>query len=365
MATSVLIVRPRLEPGGATEHITLLSRGLREAGVKVLLATAGGKCSDALREAGVEIIESRLAVSSPANLFIASAQLARVVRSRRVSLIHSHHRFGNLVGRLASRRAGVPLVVTVHEFRYNQRWLGKALAGDRTIAPSAALARHLHSHYGFDPGTIAVIPNALSIDEDNPCILGRLPPNRDSKEALAVGYIGRLSAEKGVRYFVESIPLAAKECPETRYLVFGGGPEEDELRVFARRLNIGDSTLSFRGWCDPREAMAGLDVVVIPSLEEGFGYVALEAMRASLPVVASSVGGLPEIIADRESGLLVPPRDPAAIAAALCALTRDPEMRLRLGRRGHAILVERFSLERMLRATIQVYESVLGHALVP
>jgi len=360
----VMMVRPHLEPGGATEHIALLSQGLREAGVKVLLATAGGKSEEALLEAGVEIIHARLAPSSPSNLLTASAQLARVVRSRHVSLIHSHHRFGNLVGRLASRLAGVPLVVTVHEFRHNKRWLGRLLAGDRTIAPSAALARHLRSHYGFDPETIAVIPNAISVKAAKPRVAGVKARQGELKDALVVGYLGRLSAEKGVRYFVESIPLASRECPGTTYVVFGDGPEEHELRTLANRLRIDDTTLSFRGWSDPLEAMDGLDIVVIPSLEEGFAYVALEAMRASLPIVATRVGGLPEIVADHESGFLAPPRDPAAIASAVCALLRDSEMRIRFGRRGRTILEERFSLEAMIRATLRVYESALGRAWV-
>ena len=180
---------------------------------------------------------------------------------------------------------------------------------------------------------------------------------------LVVGYLGRLSVEKGARYLVESIPLAEKQCPGTRYLVFGDGSEEHHLRELAKRLDISDSTLSFRGWCDARDAMRQLDIVVVPSLEEGFGMVALEAMRESLPVVASDVGGLPEVVAHGESGLLVPPRDPPAIASAVCRLLKDPELRLRFGRRGREILEERFSLEDMVRSTIQVYESVLRHGL--
>lgn len=357
------MMRPVMNRGGATNHILLLTQMLHREGVEVLLATSGGQSLAALREAGAEIIHCNLAPSSASNLVIASAQLARVVRNRHVSILHSHHRFGNLTGKLASRLTGVPLVVTIHEFRHNWRWLGKTLAGNRTIVPSAALARHLQNHYGFDPATISVIPNAVAARENDPGAARRPPGNRDSNKGLVVGYMGRLSPEKGVRTFIESIPLVTGKHPGTGFLVFGDGPEHDELQALAKRLSIGDTTLSFRGWCDPREAMDALDVLVIPSLEEGFGYVALEAMRACLPIVASSVGGLPEIIADRESGFLVPPRDPAAIAAALSALIADPDMRLQFGRKGGAILAERFSLERMIRATIKAYESVLGHAL--
>lgn len=363
MATSVMMVRPRLEPGGAAEHIALLGRGLHEAGIEVLLATASGNGADTLREAGVEILHASLAPSSPVNLLVGAAQLARLVRRRHVSVIHSHHRFGNLVGKVVSRLVGVPLVVTVHEFRYNQRWLGKLLAGDRTIAPSAALARHLESHYGFDPRTTVVIPNAIPLGSLCPETASHAGKPGGTDRQPVVGYLGRLSVEKGARYLVESIPLAEKECPGTKYQIFGDGPEEQQLRELAKRLKISDSTLSFRGWNDPREAMRESDIVVIPSTEEAFGYVALEAMRESLPVVASAVGGLPEVVADGESGLLIPPRDPAAIASAVCALLKDPELRLRFGRRGREILEERFSLEDMVRSTIQVYESVLGHGL--
>jgi glycosyltransferase involved in cell wall biosynthesis len=354
----VLMIRPRLEPGGATEHIDLLCHGLRQVGIEVLLATHGGASAHTLGQAGVEILKSRLSPSSPWNLLIASAQLARIVRRRGISIIHSHHRFGTLVGRLVAGLTGVPLLVTVHEFRHSHRRLGRALAGDVTIVPSHALARHLQSHYRFDPDTIVVIPNAIPVEAGEPA--GQRARRGQSSRALAVGYLGRLSVEKGVRYFVESIPLAARQCPGTRYLVFGQGPQESELRELAKRLNLGESILSFRGWCAPQEAMEEVDLLVIPSLVEAFGYAALEAMRASLPVVATSVGGLPEIVADHESGLLVPPGDPAAIASAVCALLNDPDMCLRFGRRGRAILEERFGLEGMIHATIRVYARVLG-----
>ncbi len=256
------------------------------------------------------------------------------------------------------------MIVTVHEFRYNKRWLGWLLAGDRTIAPSAALALHLRTQYGFDPETIAVIPNAIPLKAAMAGAAGENANHAERKNTLVVGCLGRLSAEKGVRYFIESIPLASRECPGTKYVVFGDGPEEQDLRTLAKRLRIEDATLSFRGWCDPLEAMDELDVLVIPSLEEGFPYVALEAMRASLPIVATRVGGLPEIVADHESGFLVPPQDPAGIASAVCALLRNSEMRIRFGHRGRTILEERFSLEVMIRSTLRVYESALGQALV-
>jgi glycosyltransferase involved in cell wall biosynthesis len=349
---NVLMLRPHLEVGGVTAHIQLLAAGLRERGHHVGLAAAAGDAVPTLGAAGFAVQRLPLYPSNPLTLARSALRVARMVRRERIDLLHSHHRFTTIVGWIVRRLTGVPLLATVHEFKRDGRATARIWAGRVSIAPSQALKDHLVSFYGAPASRIFVVPHALDLSGDTVA-----PPDGT---APLVGYVGRLSPEKGVRYFVESMPLIRRRFPAARFAIVGDRPDAAGLRRRTGELGL-DPQEIFWGQRQNAAALLGtFVVVVIPSLEESFSMVALEAMRAARPAVASAVGGLPEVVRDGRTGLLVPPGCSRALANAVSLLLANRVLRHQLGKRGRQVLHAEHGPDAMVERTLQAYQAALA-----
>jgi glycosyltransferase involved in cell wall biosynthesis len=172
--------------------------------------------------------------------------------------------------------------------------------------------------------------------------------------------VGRLDSVKGHIYLVEAAARVREAVPNARFLLVGSGPEESRLRRRAAELNMGDGLIFAGLRHDVARLLAAADVAVLPSLYEGFGLAAVEAMAAGMPVVGTRVGGLPEVIVDGETGLLVPPASPEGMAEAVIRLCRDADLRRRLGDAGRERHAQRFTLDRMIREFENIYGECLG-----
>jgi L-malate glycosyltransferase len=186
--------------------------------------------------------------------------------------------------------------------------------------------------------------------------------------------LSRLDRVKGIEYFLEAAAMVARRVPEARFLVVGDatkqvdGDYRKELERRADRLGVG-ARIRFTGLrSDVPDILAEVAVSVLPSLSEGLSNVLLESMAAGVPVVATTVGGNPEAVEDGVTGLLVPPRDPGALAQAICRFLDSPELASRFGQAGRERVLDRFSLERMVQETESLYLDLLsraGHRIDP
>lgn len=172
-----------------------------------------------------------------------------------------------------------------------------------------------------------------------------------------IGAISRLSNEKNIALLLRAFALVAREVPEALLHVYGDGPERRALERQAESLGIGAKTTFFGYVEDAAARCIEFAVLAVPSSRESFGLAALEAMNCGVPVVATKVGGLPELVVDGETGLLAPPEDERAMADALLSLLRDRERGWKMGEAGHDRIVARFSLEKMQRAWIDQLSS--------
>lgn len=282
----------------------------------------------------------------------AAVRLSRM--TRQVDLTHAHGLRAGWIAALASLITPRPFLVTAHNLvepggkaaRLGLRLIGRR-AG-RIIAVSQAVADGLFGA-GVPASKIIVIPNGIDLTRFEQM------PSRDSSrellgvpaEAFVVGAIARLSPEKGVDVLLG----AARLLPEMTVLAAGDGPQRTELTALtppnARLLGRIEDT---------RVLLAAADVAAVPSRQEGQGIVALEAMAAGVPIVASRVGGLAEMLTDGETALLVPPDDPAALAAALSRLRDDLALRRHLVSQADGLVRQKFDLADMVRAVENVYE---------
>ncbi|MGH2462508.1 MAG: glycosyltransferase family 4 protein, partial [Candidatus Limnocylindria bacterium] len=279
-----------------------------------------------------------------------------------------------LLGAQAAEAADTPVVVaTAHSSRVRSPEDVAALAAvtssiDRLIVPSAAIADKVRAE-GRGAAEITIVPNGVD--------LGRFSPHRSSRDtgtvraalgippdAFLIGVVARLEPEKGHRYLLDALPAIVEAVPHAWLLVAGEGSQNDALRAQAHGLAhpARERVVLTEYHTDIEALTQAQDVAVLPSLREAQGLALLEAMAARRPVVASSVGGIPETIRDGIDGLLVPPSDPDALASAVIRLARDARLRDRLAASGRRRVEHRFSVTASVRQVEVIYEVELSRA---
>ncbi len=329
-----------------------------------------------LQQLGVEtaVVDERR--HNPAQIV---AFLTRFLRAHAVDLVHTHRIPDSVLGSLAAGLAGVRHVVrTVHgltepadgwaRVRYTAYdTIDKAMlwaCADRIVAVSRGTSEVL-ARTGYKRSALTPIHNGIDlrrVRSDRPGDAVRRALGIETR-ALLVGTAGRLVPVKGHEYLIRAAAYIADARPDVRVLIAGSGPREHELRALARSLGVDRRCLFVDPAVDARfnvyDLLAALDVFVLPSLTEGIPMALLEAMALGRPAVASAVGGVPEVISDRATGLLIEPRSPRALADACLELTREREFAATLGAAGRRTVEAQFSRERNGRALLRLYQDVV------
>ena len=359
--------------GGSERHLlrllpALVARGI-DARMYVLATGDAHRFVDALAATGVPVTT---VPAGPDVNPVAVARLIRELRAARPDLVHTHLLHGDTVGQLAARLTGVPGVSSFHAcppFYDRPPYRSVALLVGRmprlTIAISDHLGRFLVDrgltpadrvrviHYGIDVAGWR-LPEAAREGERSRLGIG---PGE-----LVVGVSSRLVPEKGHADLIDALGIAVRSDDRLRLLIAGDGPLGAALeRQAAAVLPAG--TYRFLGFVDDiRAFMNACDVFAFPTTPdfgEGFGLAALEASATGRPIVGTAVGPIPEVVADGESGLVVPPRSPAALAAAILKMAADEPLRRRLGEGAARRARDVFGLDRMVDRTVDVYEEVV------
>jgi glycosyltransferase involved in cell wall biosynthesis len=314
--------------------------------ISVFFLRDDGAVGDRLRQLGVGV--AALGWTRGRADIRGALRFARALRDAKPDIVHLHA--GGLSPRFISKvTADARVVVHYHSLEEEARTKGRSrrssLAADLVIANSEATARSVR---GTKP--LIVYPGVA------------IPTVRETRESgeIRIGVAARLAPVKGISFFVDAMKSVAQSVPQLRAEIAGDGPERTSLenQVRAREL---EQTVTFAGWVDDiSQTMRGWDIYVQPSLAEGLGISALEAMACGIPVVASNVGGLKEIIVDGVTGFLVPPGDARALAETIWLLTTDAALRASMGNAARARVIEHFNLERESHAIRTVYERLLA-----
>jgi glycosyltransferase involved in cell wall biosynthesis len=293
--------------------------------------------------------------------------LVRLLRSGRVHIIHGHMLGSNAWAVVLGRATGVPVVVA-HEHSWafsgspGRRLLDRHLiarGSDVLIACSAEDRRRMIEIEGIPPGDVVLVPNGIA---------ARAPsPARDVRHELGippddpvVGSVGTLREEKRFDVLVRAAAELVTRRPGTRVLIVGDGPERPRLEALVAELGLTGGVRLLGAREDVPEVLAALDVAVTCSDFEGTPLSVLEYMEAGLPVVATRVGGLTGLVEDGVNGLLVPRRDPAALAEALDALLGDPARRRAMGVAGRERRRADFDLDMMVARVEELYERLFA-----
>ena len=363
MSTRVLQVVKVAGISGAENHLLLLLPDLRERGFEVACVVlhegepGAEEFAARLGQAGVEVELLRISrYGGPRTV----ARLTRIARRLRPDILHTHLVHADFNGLPAGRLARVPVLVsTKHGF--NPFREGRLFAAaDRTIARladvhvaiSRGLARYLGEREGFDPERFEIVHYGIEAGPSPPLLPGE----------ARVAIVGRLIPIKGHAELLRAVVDVGRDIPGLHLDVVGDGPLEAELRAQVAELGL-DDCVSFHGRVSPiGPVFEGADVVAVPSHGEGFGMVALEAMERGRPVIASAVGGLPEVVEDGVTGVLVPPGDVEALGAALRTLLTDEARAAAMGAAGRARSLAEFSQERCTSRIVELYGTALEGA---
>ncbi|HJU44104.1 MAG TPA: glycosyltransferase [Vicinamibacterales bacterium] len=300
--------------------------------------------------------------------------LTRVITDHRVDFVHTHRYKDTILGIIAARLAGVPHVVrTMHglpepmsgwsRLKYGMyETLDRAMLrcfADRVIAVSHRVAATLIAA-AFRPSLVTTVHNGIDVQTVH-ATRSRDEMRRElglTASTVVFGTAGRLTAVKGHDTFLHAARLILDREPGATFIIAGGGPLEDELMALASALGIAPACRFLGARHDIHDVMAAMDVFVLPSLNEGLPMAILEAMAMSRPVVASDVGGLREVIRHGHTGLLVPPANAPALAAAALELARDGELAGRMAAQAKRVVEERFNRERNGAAVVDLYHAV-------
>jgi glycosyltransferase involved in cell wall biosynthesis len=290
---------------------------------------------------------------------VLAVRLHRALRRLAPDLVHTHLVHADVYGALGL----TPLVSTKHNddpfrsgpFRFVERLLTRRASA--VIAITEALGRFLVERVGLPPEKVHVVHYGL---DDPPEPWSEGPPPTIPEGARVLLAVGRLVGQKGHDVAVAALPAVRAEHPEARLVILGDGPLRDRLLGQASALHVDDAVVLPGRAGDVAAWLARADVFVHPARWEGFGLVLLEAMLAACPVVASRVSSVPEIVVDGQTGLLVAADDPGALAAAVTRLLGDAGLAARMGDAGRARARTQFSIERMARRTLEVYETSLA-----
>jgi len=348
-------------PGGANAHIRETYAHLKGMGHQVRILTAPWGDDPPAQD----VIQIGRAVAVPFNGSIGRVTLSlrlewlvsRMLDREKFDIIHHHEPFVPFLSFQILDAAKCPNVATFHSFGCFSisYWLGRVVLDhymqkfDERIAVSSA-ARHFVSRYF--PGDYRIIPNGVDVDfyaHARP-----FPEFRDGK--VNILFVGRVEPRKGVMYLARAYARIKPKYPQTRLIIVGRGPEIGDVRRFVHDRRLADVFFAGRVEdADKASFYKTADIYVAPSTgQESFGIVLLEAMAAGVPIVASDIHGFKRVVERNVQGILVEPRNPRALAAALYALARDPDLRHDMGEAGRSRAPE-FSWDRVSERIVEFY----------
>jgi len=367
----VLYVVGSFRAGGAQRHCLALWQRLDRDRFdpRICCEERNGLLLEDVMSVGMPVIELGVRKLASAKALSAMHRLSEYIKNERIDIVHSYLFETNILAVAAARMARRGRVII--SVRAINNWMGwRHRTANRLVnrfADSITVVSHavessVIEKEGADPEKVRVIPNGVEVSENGPprhvardSARSRLDLHRSGP---VVGCVANFNRYKDHSTLVQAAQTVVADLPESTFVLVGDGPLRATIEEQVHTVGL-DANFVFTGAIlDASRAMPAFDLFVLPSLEEGMPNVVLEAMAAGVPVVATDVGGTPEVVVDGKTGLLVPPRCPASLAAAVTELIRDTERAEQMGVEGRMRIASEFSLERMVDAVQDLYVSL-------
>jgi glycosyltransferase involved in cell wall biosynthesis len=360
---------------GGTEHqVMALCRSLDPDRFELEFACLrrSGPFVEEITERNIPLTEYRIASFYSVSSGFQQARFVRHLLQRRIQIVHAYNFYGNVFAIPPARAAGTPVVIaSIRDLGLYLTPLQKRVQrfmcrfADCVLVNAEAVKNWLVGD-GYDPAKIVVLRNGVDLSRFNDPVSPKLM-RRDlgvAPDAPLVTVVSRLDRGKGLEQFLEAAAIVSRRFPAARFLIVGETPPFavpylDELKALATRLQIASQVIFTGLRSDVPALLSCANVAVMPSLNEALSNSLLESMASGTAVVATRVGGTPEALVDGDTGLLVPPADVPSLATAVVRLLETPALARRLGSAARQLIEERFSVERMVAGTEDLYRQLL------
>ena len=347
--------------GGMERHVQMLAEGLLRQGFAVsALCPFESHFTSALRASGCEVHIAMMEEAMPWASLLAATE---IIHRRRIDLVHTHMFNATFLGSLAGSLVGVPVVTTAHGMQILPQELALVRLTNSHLITVCTAARMMALSLGLPEEQVSLIPNGVDVRRFHPEVDGR--PFRRRLQVPdgtpLVGMVARLSREKGPDLFVQAASLVAAVRPDVHFALVGEGPLQRELMFQVDGLGLHERFHFVGLAADTRPIYPALDVACLPSRMEGQPLTVLEAMAAGRPVVATNVGGIPEVVEMGETGWLVAQGDMKALSEQILWLLDNPERAAQMGQAGRQRALEHFDVDRQTQAVGRLFQRLVAN----
>lgn len=356
---NILQILPELNVGGVETGTIDLSKYLTNQGRKIIVVSNGGELVKDLEN--LNIIHYKLPVHKKSLFTIIRMikELSRIIKKENIKIVHARSRVPAWIAFFACRKTGAVFITTCHGF-YSRHFFSRVMGWPKIIiCPSQVIARHMIDDFGVPHERIRVIPRGVDLER-----FSFKGCEEKLKDKFIVGIVGRLTPLKGHAFFLKAMQKVVRSFPFMKVWIIGDAPEnkqvyKEELQMLTRRYGLSNYVEFLGKRRDIPQLIEKMNLLVLSTVtEEAFGRVILEAEAVGTPVVATRVGGVIDIIEDKVNGMLVPPKDPEAMADAIIEVLKNQSLAKSLIENGRKIVEEKFSLKLMAEKTIKVYEEL-------
>ncbi len=357
MSLNILQILPELKSGGVERGTVDLAKYLKKKGHGSVVVSAGGPLVGELVAADVKHYALPVHRKNPWAIVRCTRALSKIIEMENIDVIHARSRVPAVIAYFAGRRTNKPFVTTCHGF-YSRHFLSRFMGwGKIVIVASHVIGRRMRDDFRVPQRKIRFVPRGVNLDEFHPA--AQAGHEAVSKEVI-VGMIGRLTPIKGHAIFLKAMVRVARMMPHVKIQIIGDTDKiryKEELQMLTRRLGLGDAVQFMGTRYDIPQLLSQMAVLVVPSVgEEAFGRVVIEAGACGVPVVASRIGGLVDIIEHEKEGLLVPPDDIQSLSEAILRLLKEPAAAQAMAVALRQKVEKQFNLEQMFTKTLAVYE---------
>ncbi|MCX5706301.1 MAG: GT4 family glycosyltransferase PelF [Candidatus Omnitrophica bacterium] len=358
----ILQVLPELNVGGVETGTLDLAKYLVRLGHKAVVVSGGGALVKDLEETGAIHYQLPVQNKSVISIIKTIPRLAEIIKKEEIDIVHARSRVPAWIAYFACRRTRAIFITTCHgyykkhPFSYVMGW------AKRVIVLSNVIGRHMLEDFDVPHERIKLVPRSVDLDK----FKYSSPDKRRGRE-FHVGIIARITPLKGHLYFIKAMAKVARVTPYLKIWIVGDAPAsrasyKEQINVLIRRLGLDHCTEFLGMQKNIPEILAHLDLLILATTtHEAFGRVIIEAQASGVPVVATEVGGVVDIIEDGKNGLLVPPSDPSSMAEAALKIFKDIELARVLAENAYQKVKEKYNIELMVKNTLSVYEDALNN----
>ncbi len=358
---NILQLVPKLNIGGVEKGTAEMARYLTLNGHKAVVVSGGGVFEKDLAAVGARHYNLPVGRKNPATMLYCYFKLKHIIRKENIDIVHARSRIPALTGYFAARSTRRTFVTTAHG-QYRKHLISRVMGwGKVVIAASETMARHMKDNFGVPLRKITIIPRGVDLEK-----FSFIPPEERAGKAFRVGMICRFTPIKGHLDFLKAVSLVSRKMPNIEVVLMGdrSSAKADymkKIELAVRRLTIDNIVTLKDSDEDVAEVMKDLDVFVSASRQqEAFGRSVIEAQARGVPVVATRVGGVAENISDGMTGLLCEPMDPPEMADKILRYAKDLGLRQKVAASARRRVEENYSVDRMMRMTVETYSRVLS-----